>query len=53
MQRVELTEVHAEIEGDARLEGFDRRAWKEVFREEHAADARHALSFSFVTLVRR
>ena len=53
VQRVELTEVHAEIEGDVRIEGFDRGAWKEVFREEHAADARHALSFSFVTLMRR
>ena len=53
VRRVELTEVHAPIKGDACLEGFDRQAWKEVFREEHAADARHALSFSFVTLVRR
>ena len=27
--------------------------WREVFREDHAADARHAHPFSFVTLVRR
>jgi dihydrofolate reductase len=50
--RVELTEVHAEVEGDTFLEGFDRRAWREVFREGHAADARHAAPFSFVTLLR-
>jgi len=53
VQRVELTEVHGAVDGDTRLEGFDRRAWREVSREEHAADARHAWAFSFVTLVRR
>ena len=51
--RLELTEVHAEPEGDTRLQGFDRAAWREEFRERHAADARHAHPFSFVTLVRR
>jgi dihydrofolate reductase len=50
--RLELTEVHGDFEGDTFLEGFDRRAWREVFREEHAADERHAAPFSFVTLVR-
>ena len=51
--RVELTEVHAEPQGDTWLEGFDRADWRETFRERHAADARHAHPFSFVTLVRR
>jgi dihydrofolate reductase len=51
--RLELTEVHATPEGDVRLAGFDRSAWREVAREERAADARHAVPFSFVTLVRR
>jgi dihydrofolate reductase len=51
--RVELTEVHAAIAGDTRLAGFDRSAWVETFREDHAPDARHALPFSFVTLLRR
>jgi dihydrofolate reductase len=50
--RLELTEVHAAPQGDTRLEGFDRREWRETFREAHAADARHAAPFSFVTLVR-
>ena len=53
VNRVELTEVHAELEGDTRLRGFRRDEWTEIFREEHAADARHAQSFSFVTLERR
>ncbi len=51
--RVELTEVHAFPEGDTRLAGFDRAAWRETFRERREADARHAHPFSFVTLVRR
>ena len=50
--RLELTEVHAAPPGDTRLERFDRRAWRETFREEHAADERHASPFSFVTLFR-
>lgn len=53
VRRVELTEVHAEVPGDTRLEGFDRREWRETFREDHAADARHLHSYSFVTLERR
>lgn len=53
VNRVELTEVHAATEGDTRLQGFDRDAWIEIFREQHAADARHAQAFSFVTLQRR
>lgn len=51
--RVELTEVHAEVEGDTRLSGFDRGEWREILREPHTADARHAYPFDFVTLVRR
>jgi dihydrofolate reductase len=50
--RIELTEVHAEVAGDTVLEGFDRREWRETFREEHGTDERHASPFSFVTLVR-
>lgn len=53
VNRIELTEVHADLEGDTRLQGFNRDKWTETFREEHAADARHAQAFSFVTLQRR
>ena len=51
--QVELTEVHAAFEGDTLLTGFDRKEWREILRERHAADARHAQAFSFVTLIRR
>jgi dihydrofolate reductase len=48
-QRIELTEVHRPFEGDARFV-FDREAWREVAREEHATQ--DGLSFSYVTLTR-
>jgi dihydrofolate reductase len=51
--RIELTEVHAAVFGDVLLSGFEREDWREIAREEHAADARHAHRFSYVTLVRR
>jgi dihydrofolate reductase len=49
--RIELTEVHAEIEGDTRLETFDPATWREVAREDHSTG--DGLGFSYVTLERR
>jgi dihydrofolate reductase len=47
--RIELTEVHAAFEGDARFD-FDRRGWRETARERHVtADG---LAYSYVTLAR-
>ena len=53
LDRLELTAVHADVEGDTRLEALDPSEWREVARERHAADERHALAFSFVTFERR
>lgn len=50
--RLNLTLVEAEIEGDAFFPEIDPAAWREVAREPHAADERHAYPFSFVTLER-
>jgi len=48
--RIELTEVHAEPEGDTHMPALGD-GWRETFREDvAAADARPA--YSFVTLVR-
>ena len=46
---VELTRVHAEVEGDARfpLEALDGPCWERVSAEPHAADERHAHAFTF------
>lgn len=49
---LELTEVAAEVRGDARFPDFDRTAWREASREAHAADERHAHAYDFVRLER-
>ena len=46
---VELTEVHAEPEGDAIVPAF--RNWRETAREDHPAEGDRP-AYSFVTLVR-
>jgi dihydrofolate reductase len=50
--RVELTEVHAEPEGDTFMPPFDPADWQEVGREAHPAQGDRP-AFSFVTLARR
>ncbi len=49
---IHLTRVHANIPGDTRFVALPLSQWRETTREDHAADARHAYSFSFVTLER-
>jgi dihydrofolate reductase len=48
--RVDLTEVHAQVEGDTTMPAFDRVIWKERSREDHVAP--DGLRYSFVTLER-
>lgn len=47
--RIYLTEIDAEIEGDTYFPELDHSIWKEVFRIPHPADDRHAFRFDFVT----
>jgi dihydrofolate reductase len=47
--RIELTEVHQDFEGDAKFE-FDRTGWHETLREEHVTP--DGLRYSYVTLTR-
>lgn len=47
--RIELTEVHAAVEGDATVPPFI--GWREVAREDHTAEGGRP-AYSFVTLVR-
>jgi dihydrofolate reductase len=51
--RIELTEVHACPSGDAHFPQFDRREWREIRRDEHPADDRHAHPVTYRTLERR
>ncbi len=50
--RIELTEVHAEPQGDTRFPAFDRAAWTETFREHHPPQGATP-GFDFVTLLRK
>lgn len=47
--RIYLTRVHATIDGDAFFPEIDLKKWKEISREEHAKDERHAHAFAFIT----
>jgi len=50
--RIYLTEVHADLDGDTWFPKLDPTRWQQVVREDHLADERHAFDFSFVTLDR-
>ena len=50
--RIELTEVHAEPQGDTRFPSLDRTEWTETFREAHPPQGATP-GFDFVTLVRK
>jgi len=50
--RLYLTEVHATVPGDVYFPAFDRSAWREIQRERHEPDERHAYAYSFVLLER-
>lgn len=46
-ERIYLTRVHAEIEGDARFTLPDGAGWRLVSDERHAADGRNEFDYSF------
>lgn len=50
--RLYLTEVEADISGDAFFPELTVSDWTEIAHEEHPADTRHAFAFRFRTLVR-
>ncbi|MCA0423058.1 MAG: dihydrofolate reductase [Proteobacteria bacterium] len=52
-QRLEITEVALEPEGDALFPQIRRTEWREVRREAHRAGADDEADFAFVTYVRR
>ncbi|MDH5380024.1 MAG: dihydrofolate reductase [Cyclobacteriaceae bacterium] len=51
--RLYITEVNDSPEGDAYFPEFDKNEWKEISREHHPADERHAFSFDYVILERK
>lgn len=51
--RIHLTEVDAEVEGDVYFPGFERAAWSEREVERHPADEKHQYPYRIVVLERR
>lgn len=52
VDRLYLTLVHATIPGDTFFPEVDWKTWREITRERHEADDKHAYAYSFVTLDR-
>jgi dihydrofolate reductase len=46
--RMFLTEIKAEIEGDVYFPTFKKSEWREISRQYHACDDRHLFAFDFV-----
>ena len=50
--KIELTRVEAQVDGDVLFPALDPAGWRETAREFHPADARHVYPMSFSTLER-
>jgi dihydrofolate reductase len=46
--RLYLTEINAEIEGDTFFPEYDKTQWQEASRQHHDKDERHVYDFDFV-----
>lgn len=46
--RLYLTEIDTELQGDTYFPAVDKSRWREVSRKHHPADDRHAYPFDFV-----
>ncbi len=46
--RLYLTEIQTDLDGDTYFPFFDKKIWKEVSRKHHFADERHLYAFDFV-----
>jgi dihydrofolate reductase len=51
--RLEVTEVHVEVEGDTRFVPIDAAQWEAVARQRHPAGPEDSADFSYVTYRRR
>ncbi len=50
--RIYLTRVHGDVEGDTWFPAFDATQWRAESSERHEADDQHAHAYSFITLQR-
>ena len=51
-ERIEMTQIHADYEGDTFMDAPDEMRWREVAREDHEASG-DTPAFSFITYERR
>jgi dihydrofolate reductase len=51
--RLYITEIDAEVDGDVTFPSWDKSQWVEVSRIHHAKDERHMYSFDFVLYERK
>lgn len=51
-QRLYLTQVHADVDGDVYFPEFDLNEWREVSREDYQASEGNPYDYSFVVLER-
>lgn len=52
VQVIHLTRVHADVAGDVMFPELNPAEWREVAKEYHPTDERHAHAFTFSTLQR-
>ena len=52
-QRLYITEINHDFPGDAFFPAWMPEEWREIARDDHAADGDNIYPYSFVTLVRR
>ena len=50
--RIYLTIVHKDFEGDSFFPEIKKTEWKEVFREDHKPDEKNLIPYSFITYER-
>lgn len=49
VDRLDITQVHQEFEADVFFPNINTQIWKEISRENHAADTKNSFDYSFVS----
>jgi len=51
--RLYITQIHADVPGDAKFPEYDKTRWIEVSREDHKKDEKNQYDYSFVIYERK
>lgn len=51
--KIYITRVHAQLEGDAFFPAFDENEWEKTYQLDFAVDSKHAYAYAFQTWVRK